>query len=136
MMFGLWRRRGGRGFLALRLISFGLALVGFLVAFANTFLTPVEVVTDSRTRETITVTATSTGTIALFIVPLLFLAIGVGLGFYLRRNPAADKSKNEEVVEKKKKRLESPVYAHTVDGETLEVVEDDEHSDASRKVGL
>ncbi|MFN8372798.1 MAG: hypothetical protein U0694_07970 [Anaerolineae bacterium] len=65
--------------------------------------------------------------IAAIIVPLLFLAAGVGIGFMLRSRGMSqpEKTKNDEGIEKKKKRLAAE-FTQTSDGAALEVVEDDE----------
>ncbi len=67
------------------------------------------------------------GTTEMIILTLILLAIGIGVGYMLRFRDDAEKHKNEEWVEKKKKRLENVEYARTSDGDVLEVVEDDDN---------
>jgi hypothetical protein len=135
MMFGIWRRGGGgRGFITLRLISFSLALIGFLVALAVGFVVPTQQgISIPDAPQPIGAVPTpiaipTSGGLGLgevVILVVVCLAIGALLGAWMRSRSSAQKLKNEDVVvEKKKNRLEAQ-YAHTSDGDTLEVVEDD-----------
>lgn len=136
MMFGMRRRaRIGTRFLVVRLISLLAIVVGLGAAVFMTLVTPTaQVITNVEQRigapieVPVPVTPPALGLpIAAIIVPLLFLAAGVGIGFMLRSRGMSqpEKTKNDEGIEKKKKRLAAE-FTQTSDGAALEVVEDDE----------
>ncbi len=113
----------------LRLAAFGFMVMGLIVAAVNTFLRPAIIRIGSETD--VVVASTSSNVVGLFVtifVSLVILAIGMGMGYALRSRGNAEKNKNEELVEKKKKRLEDAEVARTSDGDVLAVVEDEDES--------
>jgi hypothetical protein len=138
MMFGLWRR--GRGFTTAQLIVFSFVLIGLLAGLALLFSAPIRVEVPIPPQPIdgmpvppaieVPVPITVSGGLGIpeiVILVVVCIAIGAVLGAWIRSRSSAQKLKNEDVVvEKQKNRLESPVYAHTSDGDMLEVVDADE----------
>ena len=142
MMFGMWRRgrNRGRGLMTMGMGSLVLALIGLALLFGISFFPATEGISIPQPEPlglapvappmpVITPVTSDVGLIvaAVVICAIVLLAAGMRLGISLQKSSSAEnvKAKNEDVVEKKKKRLTTPQYAHTSDGESLEVVDDD-----------
>lgn len=144
MMFMMRHRRGGRRFNAMGMLSLVGVALGLAALMAVSFLTPTQVITSMPQAPDIMpiapiqpgapvapiitpIVTTDPGMIvvAIIICALVFLALGVFFGTRLnKQGDEAEKSKNDDVVEKKKNRLTTQ-YAQTSDGAALEVVDDD-----------
>jgi hypothetical protein len=127
MMFRFGRRgRGvGRGPRVLLLVSLVALVIGLVASLTTAFVIPVRVVNSTRIV-TEAVTASSLGLVEVLIVGIVLLVIGAGVGYFLRGRSRVEPRKNDEFIEKKKKRLSNAEYAQTSDGGVLEVVDDDD----------
>jgi hypothetical protein len=129
-----------------RLTSLGVLLIGLSIAFSALFTggstqAPISIPVEPVPLGLAPIAPVAPPPIAIppsdglgfgevIVLAVVLLVVGALLGSWMNSYLSAQKLKNEDVmVEKKKHHLASAQYAYTHDGETLEVVDADDHND-------